>query len=88
MPAVETLQKFAHALEVPMYQLFYDSDKPPELPDLTQRESADSMMWGSSGKEARLLAKFRRLFSRLKEDDLGFLLFVAQKMRGRKIPSK
>jgi transcriptional regulator with XRE-family HTH domain len=88
VPAVETLQKFAYALEVPMYQLFYDSDKPPELPDLTKREPADSLMWGSSGKEARLLAKFRRVFSRLKEDDLGFLLFVAQKMQGRKIPSK
>jgi transcriptional regulator with XRE-family HTH domain len=88
VPAVETLQKFAHALEVPMYQLFYDSDKPPELPDLTKRDSDDSLMWGSSGREARLLAKFRRLFSRLEEDDLGFLLFVAQKMQGRKIPSK
>jgi len=88
VPAVETLQKFAYALEVPMYQLFYDSDRPPELSDLTKRESDDSLMWGSSGREARLLAKFRRVFSRLKEDDLGFLLFVAQKMQGRKIPSK
>ena len=29
VPAVETLEKFARALEVPLYQLFYDSDKPP-----------------------------------------------------------
>jgi DNA-binding XRE family transcriptional regulator len=28
-PAVETLEKFARALEVPMYQLFYDGEKPP-----------------------------------------------------------
>jgi transcriptional regulator with XRE-family HTH domain len=34
VPAVETIEKFARALEVPIYQLFYDGDKPPELPNL------------------------------------------------------
>ena len=28
IPAVETLEKFAHALEVPMYKLFYDGEEP------------------------------------------------------------
>ena len=28
VPAVETLEKFARALEVPMYVLFYDGDEP------------------------------------------------------------
>ena len=27
VPAVETLEKFARALEVPMYQLFYEGDR-------------------------------------------------------------
>ena len=31
VPAVETLEKFARALEVPLYQLFYDGDEPPKL---------------------------------------------------------
>jgi transcriptional regulator with XRE-family HTH domain len=31
VPAVETLEKFARALEIPMYQLFFDGDKPPTL---------------------------------------------------------
>ena len=31
VPAVETLEKFARALEVPLYQLFYDGEKPPRL---------------------------------------------------------
>ncbi len=40
VPAVETIEKFARALEVPIYQLFYDGDKPPELPKRkTQRTS-------------------------------------------------
>jgi len=33
VPAVETLEKFARALEVPMDQLFYDGEEPPKLPN-------------------------------------------------------
>ena len=29
VPAFETIEKFARALEVPLYQLFYDGDEPP-----------------------------------------------------------
>jgi transcriptional regulator with XRE-family HTH domain len=88
VPSVETLEKFAHALEVPMYQLFYDSEKPPKLPTLSKRGSADDSMWGSSGGDARILAKFRRLFGRLKEHDLKLVLVMAQQMQRRKIPTK
>ena len=84
VPAVETLEKFARALEVPMYQLFYEGDEPPKLPKLPKRKSADDIAWGSEGKEARVLAKFCRLFRRMDEDDLGMVLFMAQKMARRK----
>jgi len=43
VPAVETLEKFARALEVPMYQLFYDSEEPPKPPHLAKRKSADDI---------------------------------------------
>ena len=39
VPAVETLEKFARALEVPMYQLLYDGEKPPQLPSLRKRKN-------------------------------------------------
>ena len=55
VPAVETLEKFARALEVPIYQLFYDGEEPPKLPNLPKRKSADDLVWGSKGKDARLL---------------------------------
>src|SRR5882762_9856442 len=64
VPAVETLEKFARALEVPMYQLFYDGEEPPKLPNLPKRRTANDVGWGSKGKDARLLAQFCRLFSR------------------------
>ncbi len=50
IPAVETLEKFAHALEVPMYQLFYDGEEPPKLPNLPKRKTADDSAWGSKGR--------------------------------------
>ena len=84
VPAVETLEKFARALEVPMYQLFYDGEEPPKLPSLPKRRSADEIAWGRKSKEAILLAKFCRLFSRMEEADLGMVLFMAQKMARRK----
>ena len=34
VPAVETLEKFARALEVPMYQPFYDGENPFKLTNL------------------------------------------------------
>jgi transcriptional regulator with XRE-family HTH domain len=84
VPAVETLEKFARALEVPMYQLFYDGEEPPKLPNLLKRKTADDLAWGSKGKEARLLGKFCRLFSKMEEDELSMVLFMAQKMARRK----
>ena len=41
VPAIETLEKMARALEVPLYQLFYDGEEPPELPNLPKRKTAD-----------------------------------------------
>ena len=77
VPAVETLEKFARALEIPMYQLFYDGEEPPKLPNLPKRRSADDIAWGSSGKGARWLYKLRRLLARTEESDRALL---AQKM--------
>src|ERR1700728_3613066 len=57
-PAVGTLEKFARAFEVPLYQLFYDGDEPPKLPNLPRRRSAGAIVRGDSGKDARTLAKF------------------------------
>jgi len=84
VPSVETLEKFARALEVPMYQLFYDGEEPAKLPNLPKRKSTDDSVWGNSGKDARLLAKFCRLFSRTNKSDLKLLFFWPKRWRGLK----
>ena len=80
VPAVETLEKFARALEIPLYQLLYDGEEPPKFANLPKRKTAGEIVWGSSGKDARMLAKFRQLLSQAKESDKKLLLYVAQKL--------
>ena len=75
VPAVQTLEKMARALEVPMYQLFFDGKPQPiKLP------KTDDTEWGS-GKDTDEFHQFRRAISKIKKDgDLKLLLFMAQKM--------
>jgi transcriptional regulator with XRE-family HTH domain len=51
-PAIETLEKMAYALEVPMHQLFYEGEEPPNLANLSKRKAADEFAWGTKGKDA------------------------------------
>jgi transcriptional regulator with XRE-family HTH domain len=76
IPSVETLEKMAHAMEIPLYQLFYEgSDKPPVI------KVADTERgWGSKGKDAKTVARFRRLLGRTSTDDQKLLMFMATKM--------
>jgi transcriptional regulator with XRE-family HTH domain len=83
VPAVETLEKMARALEVPLYQLFYEGDEPPKFPHSPKRKAAHDVPWGSRGKEARFLFNFRKLLGRMEEDDRRLLLYMAQKMAVR-----
>jgi transcriptional regulator with XRE-family HTH domain len=85
VPAVETIEKFARALEVPIYQLFYDGEKPPELPNLPKRKTAADIAWGTTGKDARFLTKLRRLLARTAEQDRKLLLSMAQKIVTQKV---
>jgi hypothetical protein len=57
---------------------------PPKLSNLLKRRTTEDILWGSSGKDAHLLAKFCRLFGRMNQDDFGLVLFMAQKMAKRK----
>jgi len=83
VPAIETLEKMARALEVPLYQLFYDGEEPPKLPNLLKRKSSDDIAWGSAGKDARFLNRLRRLLGKSDEQNRKLILFMAQKMARR-----
>ena len=84
VPAIETLEKMARALEIPLYQLFHDGKESPVLPSLLKQKSSGENVWGSSGKDARFLTKFRRLLSKAHEEDRKLVLYIAQKMAARR----
>ena len=83
VPAIETLEKLARGLEIPLYQLFYDGDERPNLP---KRKPSDDIAWGSSGKHATYLHKLRKCLSKAGDADRKRILVMAQKMvaRGRR----
>jgi transcriptional regulator with XRE-family HTH domain len=80
VPAIETLEKLARALEVPLYHLFYEGDQPPKLPNLLKRTATDGIIWGSSGKQAVYLHKLTKCLSKTADTDRKLLLAMAQKM--------
>jgi transcriptional regulator with XRE-family HTH domain len=47
VPSVETLEKFARALEVPMYQLFHEGEAPPKLANLPKRKPGLDIEWAA-----------------------------------------
>ncbi len=83
VPNIETLEKMARALEVPMYQLFYDGEEPPKLLSLPKLKSPDEIAWGSAGKDARFLSKLRRVLGKSSEEDRKLVMHMAQKMANR-----
>ena len=83
VPAIETLEKLARALEIPLYQLFYEGEEPPKLPNVLKRKASDDTAWRSTGKEARYLNKLRHLLAKTEEVDRKLLFHMAQKMSSR-----
>src|SRR5712691_6121254 len=82
VPAVETLEKMARALEMPLYQLMFDGDKPPALRVKSNGKGLDQ--WGAVGKDARFLRKLCQLLAKMSEGDRELLLGFAEKVPHRR----
>lgn len=80
IPSIETLEKLAHALEVPLYQLFYEVDELPPLTFLPARKTAEEIAGATSPEELRFLNRMARLLDRLNPNDRRLLLHMAQRM--------
>ncbi|HTU33963.1 MAG TPA: helix-turn-helix transcriptional regulator [Candidatus Acidoferrum sp.] len=76
VPSLETPEKYASALEIPIYRLFYEGDKPEKLKSLTPSEPD----WGATGKERNELRAFAKVLSRLNDSQRKLLFATATKM--------
>src|SRR5207245_5317641 len=84
IPSLDNLERLASVLDVPLYQLFYEGDEPPALPDLSKRQTTEELVMDEeSEKEMRFFEKVRRLTSRIDEKDRQLLLLMAQKLASR-----
>jgi transcriptional regulator with XRE-family HTH domain len=72
VPAIETLEKLARAMEVPLYQFFHEDEGSKPIKDDTA--------WAQSGMNQRSFERFRRTLSRIEAKDREMLLDLAKKM--------
>jgi transcriptional regulator with XRE-family HTH domain len=81
VPSIGTLEKYAHALEVPLYRFFTDeaSVKMPKLP----KSESDSSSWGARGKERSAFRALAKALARMDEPDQKLLLSMAHGMARR-----
>jgi transcriptional regulator with XRE-family HTH domain len=73
VPSVETLEKYAHALEIPLYRLFYEDEKPP-------RDAAPPIALDDSTAAIEELGPLANALRRLTDKDRRLLLVVANQM--------
>src|ERR1700720_2985943 len=80
VPSLETLEKFARALETPLYALFYDGEIPPPALVSAGRNGNTDGGWGASGKHGPFLRKLRANLATMSTNDRETLLLFARKL--------
>jgi len=85
VPSLETLERFAGVLDVPLYQLFFSGEEAPPTPSLTPRRTLEEMTGdnGENGEDAQFLLKIRNLLARLAEPDRDVILSLAKRLATR-----
>ena len=73
VPSLDTLEKWARALEIPLYQIFYEGENAPAPQPIKTNG-------GLNRAEARFLMQLRKALSHTKEADRQLLLAMARKM--------
>ncbi len=84
VPSLETLERFAFALDVPIYRLFRTEEAavlPHQAPGASLEEVANQV--GPAGTEARLLLELKGLVEKMTESERSLLLDFARKLAAR-----
>ena len=76
VPSVDTLEKMARALEVPMYRLFHEGEAPSTLRKFKPKDDE----FGSRGAGAEYFSKLCRLLAKMEPGDQKLLMHMVQKV--------
>ena len=79
VPSVDTLEKMARALDVPLYCLFYKGELDRQ-PEFRKQSGVNRVALGGPGEDPYFLRLLRRQIDRLDERQRGLLLFMARTM--------
>ena len=82
VPSIETLEKYARAMEIPLYRLFYEGEEPPNKPNLPPAGKTEPL-WGTSDKDWPELRRFAKALRRMDERHRKLLLGLARGMARR-----
>src|SRR5215831_12115751 len=80
IPGVETLEKWASALKVPLYQILYDGEEPPRPLKLSGNHQE---LWGNSGRQMHDLKRLRQYLAKMNEGERELLMLLAGRMATR-----
>ena len=80
VPAIETLEKMARAMEIELYQLFFDSNGSKQPQELSLPGRATPQM---SRKDAGILHRLGNLVARMDDKNKALLETIAKKMAAR-----
>ena len=85
VPSLETLERFAAVLDVPLYQLFYSGEEAPPTPSLTPRKTLEEITAenGAMEGDAQFLVKLTTVLTRLAEPDRDVVLSLAKRLATR-----
>jgi transcriptional regulator with XRE-family HTH domain len=78
VPSIDTLEKYARALEVPLYRFFTDEEAVKGLA-LTPK-NGNGHDWGERGKERNELRLFAKALSKMNPRKQKLLFAMAQRM--------
>jgi transcriptional regulator with XRE-family HTH domain len=83
VPSLETIEKIARALELPLYQVFYDGEKPPEIEPFTDDRRRKSP-FGKSASDAKYIQSLLRVVEGMDTPRRKELLRAAREMSDAK----
>jgi transcriptional regulator with XRE-family HTH domain len=78
VPSVDTLEKYARALEVPLYRFFTDEEAVKGLALIST--NGNGHHWGEKGKERNELRLFAKALSKMNPRRQKLLFAMAQRM--------
>lgn len=79
VPSLETIEKIARALDIPLYQVFYDGEKPPQVEPLVT-DGRRKLPFGRSDTDAKFIQSLLRIVEAMDTASRKRLLKVAREI--------